>query len=100
MLAQEGRDFEMLFGRLRRRRAAVLVELSMGPVAGVRSCGNPSRSGLYGASRRGVAGGRIVGFVGAGIMVRLERESDIGGQALEQRAGISGLGFLSFLRRL
>jgi hypothetical protein len=93
VLAQEGRDLDVVFvGDL----SPLCVELADSPFRGSGTRQIPGVSGLDGTARCSILGGRVVGFILPRGLLGTEAEADIGGQALEQSAGIPGLGVMSF----
>lgn len=96
MFPEESGDLEALLLRRLRLRATMGIEAAMRSLGGRRNLRSPRRSGLYGAARGSVLGGRIGGLIASALGLGTEVEADVGGQPLEQRAGIAGLGLLSF----
>ena len=79
-----------------RQLPAMCIELACRPFVGRRDARIPGMSGLYGTAGSGVLSRRSMRFVGRGLMLRTQSQSHIGGQPLEQRAGIPRLAFMSF----
>src|SRR5690606_7296344 len=100
MLAQEGRDFQMVLLHVDAGRAALRVERAAGTLAGRRHSRSPCPASLYGAAGGSVVGHRRARFLALASLLLADIEADIGGQALEQRAGIARLAVLPFLRFL
>ena len=96
VLSEEGRDLDVF---LLRKLPAVWVEPPGGTFGRSGSPGIPVTSGLDGITRGGVVAG-VVGLLAQPRMVRgTQPKTHIGGQPLEQRAGIARLSLMSFFRR-
>src|SRR5690606_41445172 len=91
MLAQEGRDFQMVLLHVDAGRAALRVERAAGALAGRRHPRSPCPASLYGAAGGGVVGHRRARFLALAGLLRADIEPDLGGQTLEQRAGLARL---------
>jgi hypothetical protein len=95
---QECGDFQMLFDDLRSGLPAMLIELPTSPFLRRGSVRNPWSSGLYGAACRSIVGGGVLGLVMGWLLLIAQVQANIGGETLEQRAGVARLGFLTILR--
>lgn len=77
---------------------AMLVERAARPFRGVGNVGNPWRTSLNCTSRGGIVRWRLTMLPMRRGLARTQSEADIGGQPLEQCAGVPRFRLLLFLR--
>ena len=79
-----------------RQLPAMCIELACRPLMARRTARIPGMSSLYGTAGSRVLSSRSMRFVSRGLVLRTQPQSHIGGEALEQRAGIPRFAFMSF----
>ena len=97
VLAQEGRNFQVLLGSRSRRGPPLIAQLAARTLTCRGNTGSPCHTGLYGTAGRCIIGNWSL-RLGTPLGLLLSKiETDIGGQALEQGASIARLGIVTIL---